>query len=135
MRLRDSVLALVAIAGFAAPSFAAVHIVEIQFVSFVPNDLYVHVGDTVVWQNLSVLQHTVTSGNPCTPDGKFATPGILNPDEEYSFTFTTPGQYPYFCTPHCLVNMRGSVTVDAPVPVKTTTWGGIKALYAINRSR
>jgi plastocyanin len=114
---------------FAAPVFAAIHQVDITLTTFSPASLTIQTGDTVVWRNNSFLQHTVTSGNSCSPTGLFNS-GVLDPDLEFSHTFTSTGSFNYFCIIHCLANMRGTVTVDAPVPVKPTTWGAIKALYA-----
>ena len=134
MRLRYGLLAVLAVVTLTAPVHAATHNVTIQLTAFDPAILTVHVGDTVVWRNNSFLQHTVTRGNNCqgTPGGFNS--GIMDPAAEFSFTFTSAGAFDYFCLLHCLAGMRGTVTVEAaPVPVATTTWGGIKALYATSR--
>lgn len=124
------VLALLAFVAFATPVFSATHDVEIVLTSFSEAQLTINVGDTVVWRNNSFLQHTVTSGSSCSPNGIFNSPGVLDPDATFSHTFTSLGTFPYFCAPHCLAGMRGTITVDAPVPVAPKTWGAIKALYA-----
>lgn len=134
MRLRYGLLAVLAVVTLAAPVHAATHNVTITLTSFDPAVLTVQVGDKVVWRNNSFLQHTVTRGNNCqgTPGGFNS--GILDPDGEFSFTFTSVGGYDYFCLLHCLAGMRGTVTVEqAPVPVRTSTWGSIKALYTTSR--
>jgi plastocyanin len=64
-------------------------------------------GTTVTWINTSSATHTVTSGEPGAPDGKFDS-GIgtlLQPHNQgaastYTFTFKTPGSYPYYCLLH-----------------------------------
>lgn len=130
MRLRHwTVLAVLAVVVFAAPVLAANHNVEITLTQFNPAILIVNVGDTVIWRNNSFLQHTVTSGTNCSPTGTFNS-GLIDPDIVFQYTFNSVGDFPYFCILHCLAGMRGTVTVDTAVPVKTTTWGGIKALYA-----
>ena len=64
-------------------------------------------GTTVTWVNTSGALHTVTSGEPGAPDGKFDSgeANLLQPHNQgaasdFSFTFKTPGNYPYYCTLH-----------------------------------
>lgn len=80
--------------------------------AYVPLDLEVPVGTTVRWTNLDPIAHTVTSGvsdgSSTTADGLFDS-GLLNENQTFTFTFTEPGTYPYFCLPHPW--MRGTVTV------------------------
>ncbi|MFH1103427.1 MAG: plastocyanin/azurin family copper-binding protein [Actinomycetota bacterium] len=80
--------------------------------AFDPKDLTVAVGTTVRWTNGDTQVHTVTSGtsdgNVGTRDGKFGS-DFLNPGATFTMTFTEPGVYPYFCTPHPW--MQGTVTV------------------------
>ena len=66
MRLREGLLlAVIAAVSTAAPIHAATYTVNINLVTFDPAVLTIHVGDTVVWQNNSFLQHTVTRGANC----------------------------------------------------------------------
>ena len=72
----------------------------------------IRTGDTVKW----VLQqdgHDVVSGATWgTTDGKFNSNGHLDnltPADKWSFTFETPGTYPYYCTPHS--SMVATITV------------------------
>jgi amicyanin len=79
--------------------------VEISNFAFHPPSLDVRVGDTVVWTNADAVGHTATvSTGPWRFDS-----GLLQRGEWYSYTFTTPGTYQYYCGPHPF--MRGSVTV------------------------
>jgi amicyanin len=65
--------------------------------------LSVPVGTTVTWVNRDDDVHTVVSTTLA-----FRSAG-LETDETYSFKFTTPGVYEYFCTLHPL--MTGKVIV------------------------
>jgi len=77
-----------------------------------PLGLTVPVGTTVRWTNLDAVAHTVTSGvsdgTTGTPDGLFDSP-FLDLGDTFTFTFTEPGTYPYYCKPHPW--MKGTVTV------------------------
>ena len=76
---------------------------------FVPQDISVSVGTTVVWKNEDSVMHTVTSGAPDNgPDGKFDS-SILNSGETFEYTFTTAEIVDYYCIVHPW--MTGSVTV------------------------
>ncbi len=102
----------------ALPSSAANHFVSIQGVTFVPNALTIHAGDTVIWANTDVMFHTVTSGNPCSANGIFNS-STMDPDAQFQFTFNSVGSFNYFCVFHCIGGMRGNVLVEeAPTPVE-----------------
>ena len=77
---------------------------------FTPKDLTINVGDTVQW-NWASNHHSVTSGTPGNPSGLFDT-GIQNVPFTFSFTFTTAGTVPYYCTPHGSLGMVGSIIVN-----------------------
>jgi plastocyanin len=93
---------------------------------FSPDHLSVNVGQTVTWVNSSAMPHTSTDDpakNPVAaqhpeyaqlPDG--AAPwnsGLLDPGDSFSYTFTVPGTYNYFCIPHVASGMVGTVEVTA----------------------
>jgi plastocyanin len=61
--------------------------------TFLPKTLAVEVGRRVVW-SVQATTHTVTSD-----DGLFDS-GILAAGEEFSYTFTQSGVYPYYCRLH-----------------------------------
>lgn len=92
--------------------------VVIHLVSFNPQGLQVGSGSAVTWTQQDAGFHTVTSGIASTdatgavathPDGTFDS-GKLSTGKTFSFTFSTPGVYRYFCQIHP-ATMRGVVTV------------------------
>ncbi len=68
------------------------------------NVLEVQVGDTVTWTNDDEMMHSVTA-----VDGQFDS-GLFDSGETFSYTFTEPGEYEYYCLPHPW--MRAKVIVD-----------------------
>ena len=92
------------------------HVVQVDL-TFDPPDITVAPGDTVEW-HWSDLDHTVTSGTLCTSDGRFDEPlDVANPLVTYTIPVDEPsGVIQYFCIPHCLDGMTGSITVVAGVP-------------------
>jgi plastocyanin len=85
------------------PSAANVD-VKIDNFSFGPQTLTVPVGTTVVWTNRDDIPHTVVS-----TDGVFKSK-VQDTDEKFSYTFTKPGTYSYFCSVH--PKMTGKVVVQ-----------------------
>ena len=106
------------------------HMVTAQCCSFTDsvsgtNVTTVPVGTTVQWNLLGLVGHTVTNGTASTAPGAgtlFDTP--LNPlSTTFSFTFNTPGVQPYFCRPHEILGMNGTVVVTVPASVTTSGAG------------
>lgn len=83
--------------------------VDIRLFSFKPSPLDVAAGETVRWTQHDNTTHTVTSGVPAGPDGRFES-GPLGRSEAFAFTFERQGDFPYFCSIH--ESMRGEVRVD-----------------------
>lgn len=88
--------------------------------AFTPDTVQVQVGQTVRWENTSVVVHTVTAdpdkatlkGSVHLPDGASAfDSGTLDPEETFEYTFEVPGRYRYFCIPHEATKMIGTVIV------------------------
>ncbi|MBA3750091.1 MAG: cupredoxin domain-containing protein [Nitrosopumilus sp.] len=81
--------------------------------AFSPNPVEVKVGQKVIWTNDDTLQHTVTSGSAGSPDsGKEFDSGLtklLNKGDTFEYTFTTAGEFPYYCQLH--PNQVGTVIV------------------------
>ena len=83
--------------------------VNVKVFKFDPTPLTVAVGTKVNWMNNDEILHTVTSGAPGQDDGKFN--GEMNGQgTSFTFVFTTPGTYTYFCSRHN--GMRGEVDVS-----------------------
>jgi plastocyanin len=80
--------------------------VSIANFTFGPKTLTVKAGTTVTWTNNDDIVHGIASSN-----NAFKKSGALDTDDSYSFTFTTPGTYQYFCYLHPY--MVGSIVVEA----------------------
>jgi len=78
--------------------------VKIDNFSFTPATITIPVGTTVRWTNRDDIPHTVVSD-----DQKFQSKA-LDTDDQYSYTFTKPGTYGYFCSIH--PKMTGKVVVQ-----------------------
>ena len=59
---------------------------------FFPAEITVPVGTTVVWRNLSDIPHDATAR-----DNSFASDQLAK-GQDFSFTFKTPGEIPYYCS-------------------------------------
>jgi plastocyanin len=115
------------------PASAAVHKVEMVLNAqgeyrFVPSALTLKVGDTVQWVNVSGGPHNVqfrANGIPAGADAKLneAMPNRIGPlngalltvpnaTYEISFAGAPTGTYNYTCTPHELLGMSGTLTVQ-----------------------
>lgn len=68
--------------------------VSIKDFAFEPNILTVTVGTTVTWTNSDPAQHEVASDN-----GTFDS-GIMNPNDQFTYSFSQPGNYSYYCKIH-----------------------------------
>ena len=77
--------------------------VTIDNFTFTPAELTVKVGDTVTWTNHDDIPHTVVSA------GKFRSKAT-DTDGTFSFTFTSAGDYKYFCSLH--PHMTGMIKVE-----------------------
>ena len=100
------VVLLVAAATFAARSAPATDAeVDIDQFTFLPQRITVKAGTTVTWNNEDDVPHTVASS------GKAFKSKALDTRDKFSFTFTTPGTYDYFCSLH--PHMTGAVVVEA----------------------
>ena len=78
--------------------------VKIDNFSFLPATITVPAGTTIRWTNHDDIPHTVVS------DEKTFKSKVLDTDQEYTFTFSKPGTYSYFCSIH--PHMTGKVVVQ-----------------------
>jgi plastocyanin len=92
------------VGGAAQDKTAATAEVKIDNFSFGPTALTVPVGTAVIWTNRDDIPHTVVS-----TEGVFKSKA-LDTDDKFSFVFTKPGTYPYFCSIH--PKMTGTVVVQ-----------------------
>jgi plastocyanin len=69
-------------------------VVKIDNFSFSPATLTVPVGTTVRWTNADDIPHTIVS------DDKMFKSKALDTDDQFTYTFTKPGTYGYFCGLH-----------------------------------
>jgi amicyanin len=88
---------------------AATQQVHMSGYAYGPATLTIKVGDTVTWTNHDQAPHdAVTTAGPA----QFRSP-MLATGQTWSFTFTTPGTYSYYCSIH--PDMRGQIVVQ-PAP-------------------
>ena len=100
-----SAVLLAALLLFSPAAFAADATVKIDNFTFDPPRLTVKAGTTVTWYNEDDIPHTVTAS-----DKQFKSK-TLDTDDKFSFTFSTPGSYEYFCSLH--PHMTGVIVVEA----------------------
>jgi plastocyanin len=91
---------------------------------FDPASTTVQVGTTVTWRNDEPITHTITSGrfievdettglrSSQDPDGTFEAT-LPGKGKTYSFTFTKPGTYTYYCHIHQGMNATIKVVADS----------------------
>jgi plastocyanin len=122
----------------AAPAVTgATHEVQMTFENgvykFVPDKITVKAGDAIKFINVSGGPHNVHFKDEDTPDdmesiiarnmpaeaagaqklGPMSGPLLTQPNETYTVSFADikPGDYPFVCTPHEALGMKGTVTV------------------------
>jgi plastocyanin len=100
-----SILAAVVIPT-SAQNAAPANAVTIDNFTFTPATLTVKAGTTVTWTNHDDIPHGIAAS-----DNVFKKSKALDTDDSFSFTFTTPGSYKYFCYLH--PHMVGTVVVEA----------------------
>jgi plastocyanin len=86
--------------------------------SYAPQKLTIKVGTTVQWVNVGEMVHTVSTmsaqnrKDTSAPKGAAALDsGFIPPGGNYSYTFTVPGTYRYFCLPQEKAGMLGVIVV------------------------
>ena len=91
--------------------------VTIKNFEFAPPTVSIAAGGTVRWINADVANHQISTGvaegNRSRPDGRVSSPLLFRGDE-FSATFPTPGEYPYYCRVHPF--MRATIVVKPRKP-------------------
>jgi plastocyanin len=90
---------------YAQATKSATASVKIDNFTFEPKELDIAAGTTVTWQNADDVPHTATSKD----DPQVFDSGPLDTDDKFSFTFSKPGKYAYYCKVH--PHMTGVVIV------------------------
>jgi plastocyanin len=102
-------------------------VINLSSLMFDPSTTTVEVGTTVTWRNDEPITHTVTSGrfvgvdettglrSSQDPDGRFAAK-LPGKGKTFSFTFTEPGNYTYYCDIHQGMNAMITVVADTTSP-------------------
>ena len=98
-------VAVFAVAAAFPAASAADPEVQIDQFAFAPQRVTVKAGTTVTWINDDDIPHTVASSS------KSFKSKPLDTKDKFSFTFTTPGTYEYFCSLH--PHMTGAIVVEA----------------------
>jgi plastocyanin len=113
-----------------APTSASVPagpVIKLSSLMFNPSTTTVQQGTTVTWRNDEPITHTVTSGrydgvdkttglrSEQYPDGTFNAK-VEGKGKTFSFTFTKPGSYTYYCDIHQGMNATIVVVAD---PIST----------------
>jgi plastocyanin len=101
--MRAVAIALAGLAVLAAPAQADSIFVSAGTSNFLPGELDVLVGDTVVWRNNSVKTHNVKSEAEGYNSGRIAPRAAAN------HVFASTGSFPYVCTIHD--GMTGEIDV------------------------
>jgi plastocyanin len=95
---------------------------------FDPADVTVKTGDAIKFVLVNGGPHNIAF-DPATIPGEskdqlnanmpqamseLSSPMLMNPNEAYTISFANvkPGKYPFHCTPHLAMNMKGTVTVQ-----------------------
>jgi plastocyanin len=95
---------------------------------FDPADLTIKTGDGIKFTMVSGGPHNVAfdptqipaaakaqlSANMQQQVSELSSPMMMNPNETYTISFgkIPPGKYPYHCTPHLALGMKGTITVQ-----------------------
>jgi len=80
----------------------ATRTVDIKNQVFMPSTLSIKKGDTVIWTNQDMVQHSITADKFSSED--------LTPGKSYSFTFKKSGTFTYACGIHS--DIKGSIIVS-----------------------
>jgi plastocyanin len=83
------------LAGNTSDKPASTAEIKIDNFSFGPATVTIPAGTTITWTNNDDVPHVVSSD-----DNKMFKSKALDTDDRFSFTFTKPGTYNYYCAIH-----------------------------------
>jgi plastocyanin len=119
-----AIVALMALTFLPSPAGAAAKPVIIKMADtpavYEPAKVTVSVGQPVEWMNTGKNVHSVTLVPDDAQNAKDASEpkgaptfdsGFMAPGSKFTYTFTVPGTYHYFCVPHEKAGMVGMVVV------------------------
>lgn len=87
---------------------------------YTPEKITIKAGETVQWVNGGETMHSVSTDAANAQNAKDTSipkgaptfdSGFIPPGGNYSYTFTVPGTYRYFCLPHEKAGMVGMIIV------------------------
>ena len=99
------ITAILLVVSPSVPAKAANPEIVISEYMFAPETVTVAAGTKLTWVNHDDVPHTIVDS--ATP--KLFHSGALDTNDSYSFTFSKPGTYKYFCTLH--PQMVGTIIV------------------------
>ena len=108
MTRREFVAGLALLLGSASAGFAqqrrkpTTHTVIMEGMVFKPAALTINAGDSVLWMNNDIVEHTATA------EGKFDSK-LVAPAKSWKHMFKTKGSYDYVCKYH--PTMKGTLAV------------------------
>jgi plastocyanin len=79
--------------------------IAIENFQFRPMELEIAAGGSVTWQNADDVPHTVSSRD----EQRSFDSGPLDTDQAFTFRFSKPGRYDYYCKVH--PHMTGTIIV------------------------
>jgi plastocyanin len=100
--VRSAALGITLLVACSSAREPRTHHVEIRGMEFVPAELTVAVGDTVVWTNADVLPHTVTAAGELDSQS-------IESKQTWQAVMKRPGELSYVCTYH--PTMKATLTV------------------------
>lgn len=94
------VTAIVSVPTKASESLSQAHVVQIRNLQFIPSELLVAPGDTVIWVNNDLIPHTVTA------DDRRWDSDRLNSDDQWELVVHEGMRETYFCRYHPSMTAR-----------------------------
>ena len=90
--------------GAAQRAKPTTHTVKMEGMVFVPASLTIKPGDSVIWKNIDIVEHTATASAAGGFDSKMVAAG-----KSWKHTFKAKGSFAYICKYH--PTMTGTLTV------------------------